>query len=164
MKIDQDVFIQQGILDCQIDQLLDYSHTDPDVQKFTSDPVRFKDRPSFNNWLQQGKIIYTLIDKSNNLLGIIWFSQKNPPIKIDANFTFAIRIYGPARGQGLSLDFMKTAFTDLLQSNSNPKISGFWLETHHQNSAAIHLYQKFGFKIVSPVNNNLLMVWSPDKI
>ena len=158
MEIGQDVFIQQGIIDCQIDQLIDYSQTDPDVKKFTSDPIRFNNRQTFSKWLQQGRIIYTLIDKNNNLLGIIWFGQKDPPVKATANFTFAIRIYGPARGQGLSQVFMKTAFDDLLKNQNKSKITGFWLETSSDNIGAIHTYEKFGFKRISEIDHKVFMV------
>lgn len=158
MKINQDVFVQQGILDCQIHQLIEYSHTDLDVQKFTSDSTRFKDLHSFKNWLIQGRIIYTLTDKNKNLLGIVWFGQKEPPVDIKANFTFAIRIYGSARGQGLSQEFMKIAFNDLQNKTEKTKITGFWLETAINNLAAIHTYEKFGFKKVGQKENSLVMV------
>ena len=158
MKLGQDVFVQQGIIDCQIDQLIDFSQSDPEVKKFTSDPVRFQNRISFNSWLQQGRIIYTLIDSQNNLLGIIWFGQKDPPVRTSANYTFAIRIYGPARGQGLSQEFMKTAFADILKNQKASRISGFWLETSTDNFAAIHSYQKFGFLPIDQQKNKVVMV------
>lgn len=157
MKIDQDVFVQQGILDCQIHQLIEYSHNDLDVQKFTSDSTRFNDLSSFKNWLIQGRIIYTLTDKNKNLLGIIWFGQKEPPVDIKANFTFAIRIYGSARGQGLSQEFMKIAFDDLLKRTEKTKITGFWLETSVNNFTAIHTYEKFGFKKNNLIDNRQIM-------
>lgn len=158
MKIGQDVFVQQGIIDCQIDQLIDFSHTDPDVKKYTSDSSRFQDRVAFSRWLGQGRIIYTLIDRHQNLLGIIWFGQKDPPVNANANFTFAIRIYGSARGQGLSQEFMKTAFNDLLKNQQNSKITGFWLETSIDNSVAIHTYEKFGFQKIGQQNDKIIMV------
>jgi ribosomal protein S18 acetylase RimI-like enzyme len=159
MKINQDIFVQQGILDCQIDQLIEYSHTDSDIQKFTSDKARFADKKSFHQWQQQGRIIYTLTDTQKNLLGIIWFGQKDPPIDIKTNFTFAIRIYSSARGQGLSQEFMKIAFKDLLKNQPKSHIIGFWLETSNDNFPAIHSYQKFGFKTVSSpdYNNKIIM-------
>ena len=158
MKIGQDIFIQQGILDCQIDQLIEYSSTDSNVKKFTSDPQRFANKETFFQWQQQGRIIYTLTDDYKNLLGIIWFGQKDPPIKVKANFTFAIRIYGSARGQGLSQEFMKIVFADLLKNQKDSHITGFWLETSVENTAAIHVYQKFGFKTVEQQDNHLIMV------
>jgi len=158
MKIGQDIFVQQGILDCQIDQLIEYSHADSDVQKFTSDSKRFADQKSFHQWQQQGRIIYTLADNQKNLLGIIWFGHKDPPINLPANFTFAIRIYGSARGQGLSQEFMKIAFSDLLKNQKDSHVTGFWLETNQKNLSAIHVYQKFGFKTVGKDNGSLIMV------
>jgi len=158
MEINKDVFIQQGILDCQIDQLISFSQTDEEVKKDTSDASRFKDRHSFDQWLEQGKIIYTLTDKNNNLLGIIWFGQKKPPIESDTNFTFAIRVYPPARGQGLSFDFIKFVFDDLLKSKHKSEINGFWLQVSPDNFAAIRTYEKFGFKKVDQKNNKIIMV------
>lgn len=163
MKIGQDVFVQQGILDCHIDQLIDYSQTDSDIKKFTSDAKRFSSKDSFFEWQRQGRIIYTLVDQQQNLLGIIWFGQKDPPISINANFTFAIRIYGAARGQGLSQEFMKIAFDDLQKNQTHSHIIGFWLETSTDNFAAIHTYEKFGFVSVSVNNNKNIMIFSPKK-
>jgi GNAT superfamily N-acetyltransferase len=159
MKINQDIFVQQGILDCQTDQLIEYSYTDSEIQKFTSDKTRFADKNSFHQWLLKGRIIYTLTDKDKNLLGIIWFGQKNPPLEgIKANFTFAIRIYGPARGQGLSQEFMKITFKDLLINQPKSHITGFWLETGNDNLAAIHTYQKFGFISVFQKDGKNIMI------
>jgi len=157
MEFDKDIFIKQGISDCQIHQLIEYSNTDSEIKKFTSDTIRFKDLPSFKKWLIQGRIIYTLSDINHNLLGIIWFGQKKPPIDIDANFTLAIRIYGLARGLGLSFKFMKTVFTDLLQNQKYSQITGFWLETSSKNFAAIHTYEKFGFKKISLIDDRQIM-------
>lgn len=158
MKIGQDVFVQQGILDCHIDQLIQYSSSDPEIKKYTSDSKRFASRDSFLEWQRQGRIIYTLVDEQQNLLGIIWFGQKDPPILLNANFTFAIRIYGSARGQGLSQEFMKTAFDDLLKNQTDSHIVGFWLETSTDNYTAIHTYEKFGFKSVSLLDGRNIML------
>lgn len=160
MKIGQDVFVQQGILDFHIDQLIQYSLTDPEIKKYTSDPKRFASIESFSQWQRQGRIIYTLIDQQQNLLGIIWFGQKDPPIDIPANFTFAIRIYGNARGQGLSQEFMKIAFNDLQKNQTETHITGFWLETDQNNLPAIHSYQKFGFKSISQIDGKNIMLFS----
>jgi ribosomal protein S18 acetylase RimI-like enzyme len=160
MEIDKDVFVQQGILDCQVDQLIKFSNSDPETKKFTSDSTRFKDLTSFKKWLEPGKIIYTLADKNHNLLGIIWFGQKIAPIKTDANFTFALRVYPPARGQGLSSTFMKSALNDLLKSKEKSKITGFWLETSVDNLPAIKTYEKFGFQKISnsTSDNKIIMI------
>lgn len=159
MQIGQDVFVQQGILDCQITQLIEYSQTDSDIQKFTSDKNRFTNKDTFNQWQQQGRIIYTLTDTHQNLIGIIWFGHKDPPVKnINANFTFAIRIYGPARGQGLSQEFMKMTFDNLLKNQKDSHITGFWLETSVDNFTAIHTYEKFGFQKIDQQSDKIIMV------
>jgi len=158
MKINQDVFIQQGILDCQIDQLITYSNTDPEIKKSTSDPTRFKDRAAFDQWLTKGRIIYTLVDKNNNLFGITWFGPKIPPVKLDPkfNFTFSIRLYDQARGQGLSYPFLKTTFNDVLKS-SKDEVTGFWLQVSKDNVPAIHTYKKIGFKKVKQIGDKIIM-------
>lgn len=157
MEIDKDVFVQQGILDCQIDQLINFSNSDPEIKKFTSDQIRFHDLTSFKKWLEQGRIIYTLTDQKHNLLGIIWFGQKEPPLKCSANFTFALRIYSQARGKGLSQNFMKLSFQDLLKNQKKHQISGFWLATAKNNYAAIHVYEKFGFKSIGQHHHENIM-------
>lgn len=159
MKIHQDVFVHEGILDCQIDQLIEYSQTDSEIRKFTSDTLRFADKKSFQHWQQQGRIIYTLSDSQKNLLGIVWFGQKKAPIDdIKANFTFAIRIYGSARGQGLAQEFMKITFDDFLKNKDKTLPTGFWLETSIDNLSAIHTYQKFGFYSVARKDGKNVMV------
>ena len=164
MQINHDFLIQSGISKSQIRQLINFSHTDPEIQKFTSDKIRFADKSAFDQWFAKDRIVYTLTDKKKNLLGIIWFGQKDPPSEdIKANFTFAIRLYGSARGQGLSGKFMKLTFDDLLQKQLNPKITGFWLETAADNLAAIHTYKKFGFKSVSILDGKNIMIFSPKK-
>ncbi len=163
MQINHDIFIQSGISESQINQLIEFSQTDSETKKFTSDSTRFADKSTFDRWFAKNRIIYTLVDKKDNLLGIIWFGQKDPPVKnISANFTFAIRIYGSARGQGLSQKFMKEAFNDFLKKNSS-QITGFWLETSVDNLAAIHIYKKFGFVSVSLFDDKNIMIFSPKK-
>jgi RimJ/RimL family protein N-acetyltransferase len=148
MKIGIDVFVKKGISENQINQLIEYTHTDPSVIKFTSDPIRFKDRNSFEVWLQKGRKIYTLVDGNENLLGIFWYGPKIMPNHPEYNYcTFSIRLYSRARDQGLSYPFLKFAFDDLLIKEGD-KITGFWLETSVDNFAAIKTYEKFGFRSI----------------
>ena len=151
--------IKKGILDRQIDQLIEYSLNDESVGKFTSDRERFKNRQAFEEWQQKGREIFTLNNYNNDLVGIIWLGlkelpQKNYLIKIDPKKyqkSFAIRIYGEARGKGLALGFMKSCLiTD-----------GVWLEVSDDNLAAKALYSKFGFKQVSRVDENgkIIMIY-----
>jgi RimJ/RimL family protein N-acetyltransferase len=160
MDFNKNIFIQQGIIDCQIDQLIKYSNTDSQIKKFTSDPTRFKNHQSFKDWLNKGRLIYTLVDKNNNLFGITWFGKKTPPIKLDADFTFALRLYGSARGQGLSTKFVKTVLQDLIKNKK--EIIKLWLEVSTDNLPALHTYKKIGFKKIKKLNNKFIMILNLD--
>ena len=141
---------KKSITGSQIDQLVKYSQTDPIIIKFTSDPIRFKDKTSATEWLGKKVSVYTLSDKDGNLIGITWFHKKPLPIRdfttnLNSNdypLTFAIRIYGKARGKGLSFNFMKQSFDDL-------NLETVWIETSFDNIPTIKLAEKFGFKKVS---------------
>ena len=156
MKFNQDIFIQQGINDCQIDQLISFSNNDSLVKKNTSDPIRFKNHQSFKEWLKKGRLIYTLIDSNSNLLGITWFGQKQAPQNISADFTIALRLYGPARGQKLAVPFVKFVFKDLLENKK--EIKSLWLETSKDNLPAIKTYQKLNFKKRKELPNNRIVM------
>ena len=147
-----EIIYREGILEKQIDQLIEYSKTDESVQRFTADAERFKDRKAFNDWKSKGRKIFTLSDEKDNLLGIIWIGQKEIEVgdkKYDK--TFAIRIYGEARGKGLALDFMKKSV----------KEKGIWIECSADNLPAQALYKKFGFELVSKPdkNNKVILVY-----
>ena len=132
----------------QIDQLVEYSKTDPEVIKFTSDPKRFKDSETAKKWLKNVSV-YTLTD-GKNLMGIAWFHilpipERKFTIKLNPNdfsLTYAIRIYGEARGKGLGVKFMKDAFDDYKPKN-------LWGQISSENIPSIKLAEKFGFKKVS---------------
>lgn len=162
--------IHDQITHSQIDQIIQYSNSDPEIQKFTSDAKRFQNKASFDSWYAKGKFIYLLVDKNDNVFGLIWFSKKVLPSKkytqnIDPSLygiTFAIRLYSQARGKGLSEAFFNQAFGRFTSSPSYQKIEnkGLWLETSANNVPGTHLYQKLGFiKVTEPdENNKILMV------
>jgi len=147
-----DFKIKKGISEKQIEQLIEYSLTDESVGKFTSDKERFKDRQAFNEWRKKGREIMVMTNDDGDLLGITWLGLKDLPernykIKIDPKKykkSFAIRIYGEARGKGLAIGFMKECL----------KEDNVWLEVSDDNLAAKALYSKFGFRQVSEVDEN----------
>jgi hypothetical protein len=130
---------KKGIEDKQIDQLIEYSLTDEAVGKFTHDKERFGSREAFDEWLKKGREITVMTNNNGDLLGIFWDGTKEMPSGDKKyNKTFGIRIYGEARGKGLSLGFMQKCI----------KEKGYWLETNDKNVVAKKLYAKFGFKQV----------------
>lgn len=142
----QKFFFNQGITDKQIDQLVSYAQTDETVKKYTSDAKRFASKESFDAWRKDSTRFYTLTDVEDNLMGIIWLEDlplpevqiqtSNPPQNF--KITFAIRLYGKARGQGLSAPFTQKALRDF-------NGQGIWLATSVDNLPAISSYKKSGF-------------------
>lgn len=169
------LFIETEINNKHIEQLIFYSHGDAEVRKYTSDLERFSNTETFEKWLSQERKVYVLIDNPNekNLLGIIWFGKKALPekkyiVKFDNSeytFTFAIRIYGPARGKGYSKQFMEEAFDGFINTDfyNNSSEKGFWLETSSDNIPAVKLYKNFGFSQVTKpdTNNKIIMLYNP---
>ncbi len=155
--------VSLGITKNQVQELLSFTKTDSLIRKFTHDAKRFKNLESFEKWLL-GKYIYTLSDKNGKLLGVAWFSAKANPQAIEFPFTFAIRIYPPARGLGFSEKLMRAAFEKFMKSDTYLKSQkkGFWLATRKNNEFAIRLYEKFGFQRKTIDEDNYhLMIFNP---
>jgi len=160
--------ITSGITDHLVTQLINYSNNDESVVKNTSDKKRFKDQSTYNEWLKKGRKIFTLTDKEQNLLGIMWYGKEEMPREakyiegIDTsqyNYTFAIRLYGRARGQRLAGKFMKATF-DIFMKSSPVDFRGLWLETSADNTVAVKAYKSSRFKEASTPSegNRILMV------
>ncbi|HZZ98903.1 MAG TPA: hypothetical protein VFG51_03145 [Candidatus Saccharimonadia bacterium] len=154
--------LREGISSKQIAQLLAYTKTDAVVRRFSSDAERFKDEASANAWLTKGRTIYVMCDAQENLFGIVWFgSEQLPsaeylePIQLkDYQTTFAVRIYGEARGQHLARAFISAAHDAFKKTNlyQHSEAQGFWLETFVENAAAVAAYISFGYKQVTAPN------------
>ena len=148
----------------QIQQLIEYSNTDPLIKKFTSDAKRFKNLKAYKNWRKNKKVIYALSDKKDNLLGFTWFSKEESSFR-GYPFTFAIRTYAAARGKGLSKEFMRISFENFMNSNlyQKSKEKGVWLEVSADNASAIKIYQDFGFKKPAKPDKNkkIIMLMTP---
>ena len=152
-------FIKTELTEEQISQLVAYSNSDPEVIKFTSDPRRFKDRNAFNEWLKKERKFFALTDFHGNLAGIIWYGEQELPQNnllggIDPssyNYTFAIRLYGKARGKRLSGQFMQKTFERLFKIHGTD-IKGMWLETSADNLPAVRSYSSFGYRQASKPN------------
>lgn len=165
------MIIKQVLTDSQIDQLIQYTNIDPEIQKNTSDLDRFKNRQSFDLWKKKNRVIYTLVNEQDNLLGIIWFGEKAMPnTKYPDNFdpskykaTFSIRIYQEARGKGLARDFMVQTFSEYLSSKEYLclKSKGIWIIVASDNKVGLKLYEHFGFKTIAKMHpeNQEVMIY-----
>lgn len=154
------LLVCEGLSKRQVNELIKFTNADPLILATTKDTERFKDKATFNMWLKKNRKIYSLTDANKKLLGIIWFGNKNMPKNIhystslDINkftITFAIRIYGNARGKGFAKNFIKKTWeqykeTDEYKTNPN---KGIWLETNINNFAAVKAYKRVGFVLVS---------------
>lgn len=139
-----------GLDDAHIDFLVHTAHFDPLIISQTHDQKRFSSRETVEEWLTKERIIYSLSPahtpeiqpiKPNNLAGIAWFSQKKTP-ETPFQWTFAVRLYESARGNGLSFPFMKRCFEEFWKLHPG---EGVWLVTNSSNLLAQKLYEKFGF-------------------
>lgn len=149
---DKQLTVKKGLSERQIRQFLSYAATDPDLKKFTSDPVRFKDRAGFDEFSKHILSYYALTDEEDNLLGVIWFDdldlyyldKKEPS---DYGISLGIRLYGKARGKGLAVPFSEKAFEDFKTSEEylNHPHPKFWLAVSPENHAAVAVYKKLGF-------------------
>ena len=157
--------VNKGISEKQIEELIGFSNKDPLILSTTQDSERFKDKKSFETWLQKKRTIYVLTEKGGKLLGVIWFGLKTLPkdynyiTSLDVNhygITFAIRLYQDARGKGLSEPFINETFKKykLTREFRETSAKGMWLETKIDNLPAIKAYEKFGFGLVSAPNEN----------
>jgi ribosomal protein S18 acetylase RimI-like enzyme len=134
--------VLRGITPERITQLLAFTKRDRLIRTQTHDFDRFKSKKSFSSWEKRGKTIYTLVSRNGGLAGIIWFGKK--PFK-NYKFTFAIRVYPPARGKGLSKKFMELVIDNFSKNHKKPS---FWLKTAKGNARALKLYRRFGFKVI----------------
>lgn len=162
--------VNKGITEALINEVIWYANTDSEIKKFTSDFKRFKDRESSRNWLKKGRIIYTLTS-GERLLGLIWLGEEIMPS--DGQFirdineqeygvTFAIRIYGEARGKHLASKFINIVLNAFVKSADFNKFKkkGIWLEASADNAAAVKVYTRIGFRLVTKAdeNNKILIV------
>lgn len=174
-KSGQSFYIHRGILPNQVAELIGMTVIEKDPIKLDGDENRFKSRAQYNAWRQKGRAIYTLTDDvagEGVLSGIFWAGVKHLPQRDDyalipgSEFhwnvvtqrnpefyrqTYAFRLYGQARGDGLSHPVLTACLDDYLSRLDKPV--GFWLEVSGVNPAALRMDQKQGYEIVSGLNS-----------
>ena len=115
---------------------------------------RFTDMSAVSNWLSKGRAAFLLVKSdTKQLVGYGWAGDSISRYIDSGQTTFAIRI-GEA-GQGLGL---ATAFARLILASSSRlyNAKNFWLETWASNGAAVHVYEKLGFKEIDGQPDNRL--------
>jgi len=150
----EDLRIETTMTESQIEELIHHSINDQEVVKNTSDSTRFKNREAFDTWLISEPSLYILTDTTNTLLGIAWVQKmSNQLIQPEFDTTAAIRLYGEARGKGLSSWFFDEALKRYGHSN-------YWLRTSSNNVSAIKTYERLGFRVASPPDkeNKIILV------
>jgi len=133
--------IVKGLSEKNIDQLIVFTNSDIDVQKNTSDLKRFASRQLWEAWQEKGRKMYAMIDDNDDLMGITWFGPEGN------GFTLAVRMYGNARGKGLSESFLRETMESYMQEPeyANAQNKDWWLEVSKDNLPAIKIYEKLGF-------------------
>jgi hypothetical protein len=130
--------------------IVDSANHDQLIIENTGDAKRFNTAENFQKWLKTEPIIYVLTpkDKPNELSGLIWFVKLDLPEKVakkldqPADWTFAIRLYQQARGQRLSVPFMKEVLQRFWQQQPNRAV---WLSTQAGNVIAQKIYGQAGW-------------------
>lgn len=156
-------YIQFGLTQKHVNQLIMFTQAETDEIKLDGDEKRFMSLEQYAVWRQKGRAIYTLIDsieEGGNLCGIFWAGQKDLPQRsdytenLDREFyrhTYAFRLYGSARGHGLSHLVLSVCMNDYVGRLNLP--IGAWLEVSGLNASALRMDQKMGYRVVSGLNN-----------
>ncbi len=133
--------------------------TDTDIMQWTprDHNERFPNQEAADAWYYRvsPRVIYSLF-RASELAGVIWYGHA-PRDDLTANYTMAIRLYEPAKGKHLATPLLLATETDLLQT-VNPTVSGIWLETDTENSAARHSYARAGYQEVHVNDARITMI------
>lgn len=130
----------------------------PHILEFTPNDAarRFTNKDSANEWYHQHqRVMYTIGETA--ITGIIWFGEASSE-HTDGDFTFAIRMYEAARGQGLARHFMQAAHLDFRETMDYHNV--IWLETDITNTAARTLYERAGYDERLIVDERVVMTQS----
>ncbi len=161
-------YIHPGITPRQVEQLIAFTQSETDPIKLGRDGQRFMSQEQYQEWANKGRTVYTLTDNGDsegNLRGIFWAGEKPRPNRLDYRepldpdlyrYTYAFRLYDSARGKGISYPVLSACIDEYVATLPLP--AGFWLETNGANDVAIHMDQKQGFKVVSGIGNQGLVI------
>jgi ribosomal protein S18 acetylase RimI-like enzyme len=183
------------LTDKHIDQLIAYSTDTEDegVQNNTSDKKRFKDREAVLHWREKGRSTTIITNDEGDLLGLSWMGAEDIHVgesDLQTDFviatetretvrafnpsqygvTFAIRVYGEARGKGLSSRLTKRAERQFKKTDAykallvDGKIHP-WLEVSAENTPAVRSYRKSGYVEATAPNDDgkILMIQKAER-
>lgn len=158
----QDLNVVSEITGKQIDQLIEYTNSDPLIRKFTSDLKRFPTKKAFEKW-KKDKALYSLTDEKGNLLGFIWFEWKKLSLEgkyQDFGITIAVRTYGKIRGKGYFKPFLEEALADFKNSSKykETKNNKFWVSIAQDNTTSQKAFKNFGFREIPGSSDRILMI------
>jgi hypothetical protein len=119
----------------------------------TGDLSRFSSHERLRKW-RRDRDLLCLVDEPQLLLGVVWIGEKPLPRRDDylnldlmrrkgPRITWAIRLYEPARGNGLAADFANHALKILLTQEGGT--DSLWYQTRADNLAARSLGESIGF-------------------
>lgn len=153
---DHGLKLYRGWNDTIADQLVARSQEE-EIRMFTKrdGQERFVSRETANEWYEQkGHVVYALGQKAT-LAGVVWFAHSPRP-ELDAQFTFAVRMYESQRGRGLAGALLEAAHKDFEGFMHYEK--SVWLEADETNLRAVHFYEKHGYEKIREENGRVLMV------
>ncbi len=140
-----------------IDQIIGKSRQ-PHVMKFEADEDaggRFKDREAYKIWASKRRIIYLLLNSSDDLAGVIWFGKRqNHNIDKKYTLTFGVRLYEGYLGKGLSKPLMEASHSDAKNVFDDLYI---WLDYDEENFIAGKAYKSFGYEELARVKSRVIM-------
>lgn len=97
-----------------------------------------------NDFIQNPYSKYYLLEENHNIIGILGYAKIYERMELE--YIYILNSY---RGQGFSKQLMDF----LLKEAKMMEIDSITLEVNAQNEVAIHLYQTYGFDIVSVRDN-----------
>jgi ribosomal protein S18 acetylase RimI-like enzyme len=120
---------------------------------------RFPDVERALEWYRENnRIVYALGGRAT-LAGLAWFTERPfPDPDVEADYTYAIRLYKAARDQGLGKAVMAATHADFRQVSRYEGPT--WLSVKDTNAHAKRLYDKFGYAALGNAGDKTSMLRS----
>lgn len=150
---------QRSLKDEDIRRLVAFSK-DQDV-RFTSDADRFATIETAIDFIDSNTLTFYVLEHAGKLTGIIWYHSLKNPLGIKGwDISYAIRLYGCARGKGLSAEFTRATLEHFVTTDHyrlEPS-HDVWLSVHKDNVPAIKSYLRCGFEEEAELGSRIIML------